>query len=58
MTDIDITQEKTTTYPLPQIKPLIHRIWPEAIVGIALGVTGAWIGILAYGFVRLIELLI
>jgi hypothetical protein len=58
MSDIDITQEKTTTHPLPQVKPLIHRIWPQAVVGLGLGVTSVWICFLGYGLVRLIELLI
>jgi hypothetical protein len=54
MSAIDITQEKTTTHPLPQVKPLIHRIWPQAIVGLALSATTVWTCLLAYGFVRLI----
>jgi hypothetical protein len=55
VSDIDITQEKTTTHPLPQVKPLIHRM---AVVGLGLGVTCVWICFLGYGFVRLMELLI
>jgi hypothetical protein len=58
MSDIDITQEKTTPHPLPQVKRLIHRIWPQAIVSLGLGVTGVWICFLGYGFIRLIDLLI
>jgi hypothetical protein len=58
MSDIDITQENTTTHPLPQVKPLIHRIWPQAIVGIGLSATVVWTVILGYGFVRLVTMLI
>ena len=39
-------------------KPLVHRIWPQALVGVGLGVTVARTCILAYGFVRLVDLLI
>jgi hypothetical protein len=53
MSDIDIIQEKTTTHPLPQVKPLIHRIWPQAVVGLGLGVTSVWICFLGYGLLRL-----
>ena len=40
-------------------EPFVRRNWlPQAIVGIGLGVTVVWICILAYGFVKLVELLI
>ena len=43
---------------MPQAEPLVNRIWPHAIVGLALAVTGAWICVLAYGLGRLVALLI
>src|SRR5262245_28806325 len=39
-------------------EPLVHRIWPWAIVGVSLAIGVAWICILAYGFVRLVALLV
>jgi hypothetical protein len=56
----DVTQEMSAAaaHSMPQAEPLVDRIWPHAIVGIALGVTGVWICILAYGFGRLVALLI
>jgi hypothetical protein len=37
---------------------LIHRIWPGAVVGIGLAATAAWMCVLSYGFLKLVELLI
>jgi hypothetical protein len=36
-------------------EPLVHRIWPRAIVGV--GVTVVWICLLAYAFGRLFALI-
>ena len=33
-----------------------HPIWPGAMIVLGLGVTAAWIGLLGYGLVKLIEL--
>jgi hypothetical protein len=55
----DFTQKMSApaAHSVPQAEP-IHRIWPHAIISIGLGVTGAWVCILAYGFGRLLGLLI
>jgi hypothetical protein len=56
----DITQEMSApaAHSIPQAKSFIHRIWPQAIVGIALSATVGWMCLLAYGFVRLVLVLI
>lgn len=57
LTVSEITNQENAAVAAP-VKPLIHRIWPTAIVGVGLGITVAWTFILAYGFIRLVELLI
>jgi len=55
----NITQEvNPATSHLSEPESLVHRIFPSAIVVIGLGLSGAWIILLGYGFVRLVELLI
>jgi hypothetical protein len=57
----DITQEMSAAaaaQPVPQATLLIKRICPQAIVGIALSATAVWTCLLAYGFVRLVLVLI
>jgi hypothetical protein len=56
----DITQETgaAAAHSLPQATGFIHRIWPQTIVGIALSATTVWTCLLAYGFVRLVLVLI
>jgi hypothetical protein len=44
--------------PAAARKPLIYRIWPQAIVGFGLGLTVIWIFILGYGLVELVDELI
>jgi hypothetical protein len=34
--------------------PFFHRIWPVAVVGVALAVNVLWMGFLGFGFIRLI----
>ena len=55
----DITQKMSApaAHSGPQAEP-IHRIWPQAIVGIALSATVVWTVILGYGFVRLVTMII
>ena len=36
----------------------IYRIWPWAMIAIAVAITAAWIFLLAFGFVKLIEMAI
>lgn len=40
----------------PQTVPLIHRLWPPAIIGLGVGLTGAWSLFLGYEATRLIML--
>ena len=42
----------------PAAYPLVHLILAPAIIACALGLTAAWIFVLGYGFVTLIELAI
>jgi hypothetical protein len=40
-------------------KPRIHNsIWPIAVITFGLSLTAAWIGLLGYGLIKLIELAI
>jgi hypothetical protein len=41
----------------PQSVPLIHRLWPPAIVGLGVGLTAAWTLFLGYEAAALIMLL-
>lgn len=37
-------------------KPAVHyAIWPAVLIGFGLSLTAVWIGLLAYGLVKLIE---
>ena len=37
-------------------KPAVHdAIWPAIVIGFGLSLTAVWIGLLAYGLVRLIQ---
>ena len=48
---------KTAIAPTaPVAAPLFHRIWPPAIIACALALTAAWVFLLGYGLVTLIEL--
>ena len=35
-----------------------HEIWPEAVIAFAIGVNAAWVILLGYGLVKLIEFVI
>ena len=49
---IDITRETSATaHSVAPAEPLVHRIWPQAVVGIAMSATVVWTCILAYSFV-------
>jgi hypothetical protein len=50
--------DPASAHAVPRAKAIIHRILPQTIVGIGLGVTAAWMCFLGYGLVRLVELLI
>jgi len=39
----------------PAPEPVIHRIWPAAIIAFGLGLTVVWVCLLGYGLVRLVE---
>jgi hypothetical protein len=34
-------------------QPLLHRMWPPAMIAFGLGLTAAWTGLLGYGLVSL-----
>ena len=36
-------------------KPLLHRIWPQAMITLGLGLSTAWASLLVYGLAKLIE---
>ena len=36
-------------------KPFIRRVWPQAVVGLGLGLSMAWTILLGYGLIRLVE---
>ena len=42
----------------PAPKPLIHQIWPSAVVGFGLGITAVWAILLGLGLVKLVMLAI
>jgi hypothetical protein len=44
--------DATDLAPVPESR--IHRILPQAMVGIGLGLTVAWVCVLGYGFIALI----
>jgi hypothetical protein len=56
----DITHEisPAAAHLVPQTEPFIHRIWPRAIVGIALCATTLWTCFLGYEVARLVMMLI
>jgi hypothetical protein len=37
---------------------VIHRIWPVAVIGFGLALTAAWMCLLGYGLVKIIEMAI
>ena len=39
-------------------KSVGHSIWPTAVIAFGLSVTAAWVGLLGYGLVKLLELAI
>ena len=42
----------------PAARPLVHRILPRAIMACVVALTAAWISLLGYGLVILVELAI
>jgi hypothetical protein len=40
------------------MRSLIHRVWPGAMIALGLSLTAAWTGLLAYGFITLLEIAI
>jgi hypothetical protein len=44
--------DATDLAPVPESR--IHRFLPQAMVGIGLGLTAAWMCVLGYGFIALI----
>jgi hypothetical protein len=53
------TQAATAmTVPALAVKARLHQVWAPAVIACGLGLTAAWISLLGYGFVSLIELMI
>lgn len=48
-----ITAEPACDRPF---QPLFDRIWPPALITFGLGLTAAWMGLLAYGLFSLVSL--
>jgi hypothetical protein len=46
------------THSAPAIMPVVHRIWPEVVIGFAFALTAAWICLLGYGIAKIIQLAI
>jgi hypothetical protein len=42
----------------PLATPFVHRIWPVAVVGFGLALTAAWLCLLGYELVKLLEMAI
>ena len=42
----------------PASDPLIHRIWPLAVVALGLGLTAVWTCALGYGLIYLIKFIV
>jgi len=52
-------QTQTTIAPAAAAaNPIFHRIWPLAAIAFGLALTVAWIFLLGYGLVTLIEIVI
>ena len=58
----EITYEVTPTADAQLVPraatPVIHRVWPVAVIGFGLALTAAWICLLGYGLVKIIEMAI
>ena len=39
-------------------KPIIYPFWPKAVIGFGLALTAAWMCLLGYGLVKIIEMAI
>ena len=49
----------TDTHSAPRTTtPVIHRIWPVAVIAFGLGLTAAWMCLLGYVLVKIIEMAI
>jgi hypothetical protein len=44
------------TAPTPSAKARLRRTWPLALVVIGLGLTLAWLSIVGYGLIKLVQL--
>ena len=61
MTMSEIPYEAVPTadaHAAPTHAPFVRRIWPQAVIVFGLGITAAWICLLGYGIVKLIEMAI
>jgi len=48
-----LEQKSEPQAPRSSVKSLLNRVWPVAVLAIALAVTVAWIGLLGYGLAML-----
>jgi len=54
----DVSAIPTDLRSVPTRKRSIRDLWPEAVVGLGLGLSAVWTILLVYGLIRLIELAI
>jgi hypothetical protein len=55
---MQIDMANAANVPKKAVEPFLQRIWPPAALACALGLTAAWVSLLGYGLVSLIELAI
>ena len=44
------------THSTSTTAPIIHRVWPTAVIAFGLGLTAAWVCLLGYGVKNLLDL--
>jgi hypothetical protein len=54
----EITYEAAPTAEARTSTPVIHRIWPVAVIAFGLGLTAVWMCLLGYGLIKIIEMAI
>jgi hypothetical protein len=56
---VAVTPVPPPTLPAPRVTDpvsIYYRVWPQAVLAIALIVTAAWIGLLVYGLFKIREM--
>jgi hypothetical protein len=41
--------------PASVTAPIIHRVWPVAVIAFGIGLTAAWVCLLGYGVAKIIR---